>query len=214
MISTHNVYFQYDAGHKWNFPDINVEEGNHLLISGLSGSGKTTFMHILAGILKPKSGTVNIAGTDICSLTAGQLDKFRAANIGVVFQTAHFIMALSVSENLALAMKLAGRGTDYTRIKELLDRLQLEGHYHSPCYRLSAGEQQRLSLARALINKPRILLADEPTSSLDDFRCSEVISLIRQLCETEGSTLVVISHDARLRPHFTNQTILQHDVLV
>lgn len=205
MIVTTDVCFEYNVSRRWHFPDIRIDAGGTMLISGLSGSGKTTFMHILAGILKPLSGKVFVNDTDIYRLSSGALDKFRGRHIGLVFQTPHFIRSLSVSENLALAMKLAKKPLDEQRISDVLHRLQLDNLKNSATYKLSVGERQRLSIARALVNKPAILLADEPTSSLDDQRCSEVISLLQQLSAGEKSTLVVISHDSRLRKHFTKQ---------
>lgn len=208
MIATNDVYFEYSNARQWHFPDIRVDAGGSMLITGLSGSGKTTFMHILAGMLKPQSGRVIIDTTDIYTLTDKQRDRFRAQNIGVVFQTSHFIRALNASENLSLAMRLAGKPVVNSRIDELLEKLQLTDRRKSAVYKMSVGEQQRLSIARALINQPRILLADEPTSALDDHRCKEVISLIKNLSHEEDSALVVISHDARIASHFTQQNVL------
>ncbi|MBL7831063.1 MAG: ATP-binding cassette domain-containing protein [Saprospiraceae bacterium] len=205
MIKTRNLQFRYDSTKQWSFPDIHLEKGQSLLISGYSGSGKTTFMHLLAGILQPKFGSVSINSTEIYKLNQRDLDKFRGQNIGIIFQTPHFVRSLNVTENLQLAQKLSGNIIDGLRIKNILARLQLTAVSQAMTYTLSVGEQQRLSIARALINQPTILLADEPTSSLDDHRCSEVIALLKQLCLLEESTLVVISHDSRLKPHFPNQ---------
>ena len=208
MIVTKDVCFEYNASHRWPFPDIRIDAGGSMLISGLSGSGKTTFMHILAGILKPLSGKVFVNDTDIYRLSSGALDKFRGRHIGLVFQTPHFIRSLSVAENLGIAMKLAGNKVHTPRIQELLTRLQLDQYAKSPAYKLSTGERQRLSIARALVNSPAVLLADEPTSSLDDLRSSRVIELLKQLCVEQGSSLVIISHDTRLKSHFASQTII------
>ncbi|GAB1395556.1 ABC transporter ATP-binding protein [Saprospiraceae bacterium] len=208
MIVTKDVCFEYNASHRWHFPDILIDAGGSMLISGLSGSGKTTFMHILAGILKPLSGKVFVNDTDIYRLSSGALDKFRGRHIGLVFQTPHFIRSLSVAENLGIAMKLAGNKVHTPRIQELLTRLQLDQYAKSPAYKLSTGERQRLSIARALVNSPAVLLADEPTSSLDDLRSSRVIELLKQLCVEQGSSLVIISHDTRLKSHFASQTII------
>lgn len=205
MIKTRNLQFSYDSTKQWSFPDIHLEKGQSLLISGYSGSGKTTFMHLLAGILQPKFGSVSINSTEIYKLNQRDLDKFRGQNVGIIFQTPHFVRSLNVTENLQLAQKLSGNIIDGLRIKNIIARLQLTVVSQAMTYTLSVGEQQRLSIARALINKPTILLADEPTSSLDDHRCSEVIGLLKQLCLLEESTLVVISHDSRLKPHFPNQ---------
>lgn len=208
MIVTTDVCFEYNVSRRWHFPDIRIDAGGTMLISGLSGSGKTTFMHILAGILKPLSGKVFVNDTDIYRLSSGALDKFRGRHIGLVFQTPHFIRSLSVAENLGIAMKLAGNKVHTPRIQELLTRLQLDQYAKSPAYKLSTGERQRLSIARALVNSPAVLLADEPTSSLDDLRSSRVIELLKQLCVEQGSSLVIISHDTRLKSHFASQTII------
>ncbi len=209
MIKTRNLHFSYDATKKWNFPDIHLEKGQNLLISGLSGSGKTSFMHLLAGILKPSKGEIFIDQTDIVQLTGRQLDNFRGRKIGIIFQTPHFIRSLNTIDNLRMAQILPGNPPDESRINMLLAQLQLTHRSHAMTYELSVGEQQRLSIARALVNNPLVLLADEPTSSLDDKRCKEVISLLEQLSMIGESTLIVISHDSRLKSHFSNQLELK-----
>ena len=209
MIKTRNLHFSYDDIKKWNFPDIHLEKGQNLLVSGLSGSGKTSLMHLLAGILKPSKGEIFIDQTNIVQLTGRQLDNFRGRKIGIIFQTPHFIRSLNAIDNLRMAQILPGNPPDESRIKMLLTQLQLTHRSHAMTYELSVGEQQRLSIARALVNHPLVLLADEPTSSLDDKRCNEVISLLEQLSMIGESTLIVISHDSRLKSHFSNQLELK-----
>ncbi|MEL6133926.1 MAG: ATP-binding cassette domain-containing protein, partial [Bacteroidota bacterium] len=136
------------------------------------------------------------------------LDHFRGRNIGIIFQQAHFVAALTVKENLQLAQKLSGNVIDHDRIIDMLTRLGIANKAHQSTYRLSLGEQQRVAIARALINRPKLLLADEPTSSLDDFHTQEVISLLEEQAHAAGAALIIVTHDNRLKEHFSNSVEL------
>ncbi len=205
MLKTQSLSFSYSNTDVLNFPDIDVQVGSHTLIIGSSGSGKTTLLHILAGLRKPDSGRIVIDGIDITKLTGTQLDRFRGEKVGVVFQTPHFIGSLSVGENIAIARQLSGRSVDHESIANLLDRLHIGDKGNRPTYDLSVGEQQRVAIARALVNHPQIIFADEPTSALDDSNTSAVVDLLREQAEASGATLIVVTHDKRLKDYFTNQ---------
>jgi putative ABC transport system ATP-binding protein len=187
------------------FPDINCQSGEHWLLLGQSGSGKTTLLHLLGGLLRPKNGVVKIGNTEIQNLKAAALDKFRGKNIGIIFQKPHFVTALTVEENMQIAQYLANQTQDKNRIKSLLASLNLEHKLNAKTSELSEGEKQRVSIARALINRPEVILADEPTSALDDKNCEEVLKLLETQAKEQNATLLIVTHDNRLKDHFKNQ---------
>ena len=203
MIKTESLKFSYDGKKYFDFPDINLDSGENLLIIGNSGIGKTTLLHLLAGILKPESGSINISGTDISKFSDTELDKFRGDNIGIVFQKPHFISSLTINENLKLAKYLSPSKTS-GNAKKILESLNIKDKYQQKPNQLSEGEKQRASIALALINSPSLILADEPTSSLDDFNCDNVIKLLKKQAKDYKAQLIVITHDARLKKHFKN----------
>ena len=203
MIKTESLKFSYDGKKYFDFPDINLDSGENLLIIGNSGIGKTTLLHLLAGILKPESGSINISGTDISKFSDTELDKFRGDNIGIVFQKPHFISSLTINENLKLAKYLSPSKTSGDA-KKILESLNIKDKYQQKPNQLSEGEKQRASIALALINSPSLILADEPTSSLDDFNCYNVIKLLKKQAKDHKAQLIVITHDARLKKHFKN----------
>ena len=170
MIKTESLKFSYDGNKYFDFPDINLDSGENLLIIGNSGIGKTTLLHLLAGILKPKSGSINVSGIEISKFSDNELDKFRGDNIGIIFQRPHFISSLTINENLKLAKYLSPSKTSGDA-KKILESLNIRDKYQQKPNQLSEGEKQRASIALALINSPSLILADEPTSSLDDFNC-------------------------------------------
>lgn len=198
-IETRNLRFRYRDGDELSFPDLCMEQGSHWLITGFSGSGKTTFLHLLAGLLKPASGDVAIAGEKINKMSNAALDRFRGREIGIVFQTSHFVQSLTVAENLELARFLAKNKPDSERVKTLLSRLGLGDKENKKPHQLSVGEQQRAAIARAMANQPAVVLADEPTASLDDANCKAMTELLRSECEASGATLVIVTHDQRIK---------------
>lgn len=208
MLSTNNLQFSYDNSNKLQFPDIQCKKGEHWLLLGQSGCGKTTLLHLLGGLLTPGQGTISIGSTQLNNLSGGQLDRFRGKNIGIIFQKSHFVRSLKVGENLALAQQLAGVKISKSRIQELLDRLNIGHKMNAPTNSLSQGEQQRVAIARAIINQPAIILADEPTSALDDKNTEEVIQLLEEQANAVNATLLVVTHDSRLRSRFQNQITL------
>lgn len=202
MISIQAVSQQYPAGSLLTFADWQVNNGEQWLLLGQSGSGKTTLLHILTGLQKPTSGTVAINGIDLYSLSAKKLDAFRGQHIGIVFQRPHLIKSLNVTENLLLAQSFAGLPTDKKRIEEVLDSLAMAHKKHAYPQALSQGQLQRVTIARAVINKPTLLIADEPTSSLDDKNAAAVLALLKEQSELNQATLVVATHDKRVKDAF------------
>lgn len=205
MISTKNITFSYNKDQNFIMPDLFCQAGSTLLVTGNSGKGKTTYLHILAGLLKPKSGEIFIDNNEITHLKGSKADKFRGKNIGVVFQKSHFIASLSVLENLEMASWLATGKKHTKRAKELLTKLDILEQAHKQPSQLSVGQQQRVSIARALINEPKVLLADEPTSSLDDKNADNVIELLESLSKEYKAALIIVTHDSRIKAKFTNQ---------
>lgn len=208
MLTTKQLQFSYTRNQVMNFPDFSLQKGEHWLLLGQSGSGKTTLLHLLGGLLSPESGSILVGDTDLGQLRASALDQFRGKNIGIVFQKSHFVRALTVGENLLLAQQLAGIKPNRERINELLERLNIADKLRLKPDRLSIGEQQRAAIARALINQPPIILADEPTSALDDHNATEVIDLLEEQADVLGSTLLVVTHDKRLKDRFPKQIAL------
>ncbi len=199
MISVRNLEFSYAEKRVLQIPYWFMEQGEQCLFLGASGSGKTTLLHLLAGLLKPRQGLVEIAGTDLTTLTYAETDRFRGQHIGLVFQRNHLIQALSVEDNLKLAQYMSGASQDQTRINEVLEDLSLAGKRKAKTFQLSQGEAQRVSIARALLNKPKVILADEPTSSLDDTNCEKVVNLLQQQARKYQATLVISTHDGRIK---------------
>ncbi len=177
-------------------PTLDVAAGTCLRVRGPNGVGKTTLLHLLAGLLRPDAGTVRIAGTDIVGLGEAQLDRFRARGVGYVLQNAWLLDGLSARENVAAALLFGGaaRGGRMKRAEALLDRLGV-GHRaaHQP-HQLSGGERQKVALARALANDPPLLLADEPFASLDRAAADGLARDLESLVREEGRTLVLVSH--------------------
>ena len=205
MISTKNITFSYNKDQNFIMPDLFCQAGSTVLVTGNSGKGKTTYLHILAGMLQPNSGEILIDNTDFTNLKGSKADKFRGKNIGVVFQKSHFIASLSVLENLEMASWLATGKKHTKRAKELLNKLDILEQAHKQPSQLSVGQQQRVSIARALINEPKVLLADEPTSSLDDKNTDNVIELLELLSKEYKAALIIVTHDSRIKAKFTNQ---------
>ena len=204
MISIKSVAHSYNADSKISFKDWQINEGEQWLLLGGSGSGKTTLLHILTGILKPSHGDVNIQQTSIYRLSAKELDQFRGRKIGIVFQRPHLIKSLTIEENLQLAQSLANLPIDNHRIEEVLTSLAILNKKKAYPSELSQGQLQRVSIARAVINRPTLLIADEPTSSLDDSNAEAVLQLLMEQSGLNQATLVVATHDKRVKDAFTH----------
>ncbi len=202
MISITSVSHQYGLSPALTFADWQVNNGEQWLLLGQSGSGKTTLLHILTGLLKPTAGEIKINDTNLYTLSSKQLDEFRGQHIGIVFQKPHLIKSLNITENLILAQSFAGLSTDKNRIEEVLASLDMAHKKNAYPQELSQGQLQRVTIARAVINKPTLLIADEPTSSLDDKNAEAVLALLKEQSELNKATLVVATHDKRVKDAF------------
>jgi len=208
MISCQNLTFSYSPQKRFTFPDIACADREALLILGQSGRGKTTLLHLMALLLRPEGGKVVIDGKDITPLSVAEAAAVRASQIGIVYQRPHFVSSLSVLENVLLPNYLAQKIQDKERARALAEQLGFAEHLSKKTHQLSQGEQQRVSIARALMNNPAVILADEPTSNLDDANCDKVVTLLKTQSEQIGASLVVVTHDQRLKDAFTNQVKL------
>lgn len=207
MLETRDLTFAYPS-EAFNFPDLSCSAGEVLLVTGRSGAGKTTLLHLIGGLLRPDSGQISLDNYTLDRLGTRALDKFRGERIGIVFQQAHFISALSVLENITICSHRLSRGSRKQLGLEQLQQFGLESLRHQRPENLSQGQLQRLSIARALINQPKLLLADEPTSSLDEENCRRVACILEEQAKTKGCALVIVTHDQRLKSSFKNQVEL------
>ncbi len=175
-------------------PEFHLAQGELVALTGESGQGKTTLLNVIAGIVRPDRGSIEVDGVDITRLGEGEMDAFRAQRIGYVFQTFNLLQGFSALENVELAMRFAGR-VDRVLAKGMLSRVGLGDRVDFRPRELSWGQQQRVAIARAMVNKPRLVLADEPTGSLDQGRGREAMGLILELCREVGATLLLVTHD-------------------
>jgi putative ABC transport system ATP-binding protein len=181
--------------------DLELERGEIVLVMGPSGSGKTTFLSMLGGLLRATSGEIWIDGTNIAALGERELPPFRARTFGFIFQDFNLVAALSARENVEVALNIAGeRGRKAReRARSLLESMGLADRLDFPVEKLSGGEKQRVAIARAIANQPALILADEPTANLDSHHGAETMRLLRELAKEEETTVVIVSHDERLR---------------
>ncbi len=210
MIQTNNLSHTFSDQVRITFPDFSVGQKESLLILGESGAGKTTLLHILGGMLKPTDGAVHLMNENIYSFSSRKLDSFRGDHIGMVFQQAHFIPSISAIENIRLAQRIGSKKVDNQAINNLFDRLNIGHRKEALPSEMSQGERQRLAIARAFINTPSLVLADELTSALDDTNCASVIALLKEQSEQMGTSLIMVTHDQRLKEYFSNSIILKN----
>ena len=205
MIVVSSLSHQYGSEKLLRFPDFRVKKGDACLLLGNSGSGKTTLLHLIGGLLKIQTGKVEIAGHELTELSESGRDNFRGKNLGFIFQRNHLISSLSVYQNILMAPYLARLPQDGTRISGVLQQLGLSDKRDSRISELSQGQAQRVAIARAVVNKPAVILADEPTSALDDENCERVMQMMIEISGIYGSTLVIATHDQRLRSMLPSQ---------
>ncbi|MBL7850098.1 MAG: ATP-binding cassette domain-containing protein [Cyclobacteriaceae bacterium] len=199
MIRVKDTSYQYAGGTRMVFPDFHIPKGKHGVLLGESGSGKTTLLHLIGGLLRGHEGRIEVNGVDLASLTEHGLDQYRGRHFGFIFQKNHLIASLTVEQNLLAAPFFAELPQQEEQVDALLAELGLEGKRHARVQELSHGQAQRVAIARALINKSALILADEPTSALDDRNCDKVIRLLMEATTSHGATLVVATHDQRLK---------------
>lgn len=192
------------------FSDIsfNLLQGQHKLIIGPSGCGKTSLLFIIAGLVKASSGKVTILNQEIEKLSLHEKDNFRGQNIGMFLQGNHLLNAFNVYDNLKIPMELIAGKEDKEQIDYFLNKLNLYSKKNKKASYLSEGERQRLSLARAFLNKPKLILCDEPSSALDDHNTEIIINFIEEECKKLNISLLLATHDARLKKHFNNNDII------
>lgn len=208
MLRTVGVTFSYTKESNFSFPDIALSHRESLLILGKSGIGKTTLLHVLAGILSPDSGTIVINDTSITDYSPKKLDAFRGKHIGIIFQNTTAISSLSVYENLQARLYFSGISHKKEAIDTILEQLDLVSVRNQKPNTLSTGQLQRLGIALGVIHKPDIILADEPTSSLDDDNCQLVIDLLKRQAKMSNANLIIITHDQRVKNSFANTIVL------
>ena len=209
MFELRDLKHAYDGIEILRVSEWRAEQGAQWLVIGPSGSGKSTLLHVLAAILRPTAGNVSIAGQDLLSLKPSGLDRFRGRHIGIVLQRLHLVPSLTVLKNLLLAQYLAGVPQDGTRVLEVLANLDVAAKAAAYPHELSFGQAQRVAVARAVVNRPKLLLADEPTSNLDDARCAQAYGLLESQARACGATLVIATHDQRIKSRMSNQFELE-----
>jgi len=207
MLELRNVKktFTQPDGTRLRILDISKYEvgaGEQVVLVGPSGCGKTTLLHVIAGISRPDKGMVMIDGWDIALFTEAECDRFRAERIGYVFQTFNLLPGFTALENVLLAMKFTGRKVDSARAKHLLERVGLKDRMTHRPPMLSVGEQQRVAVARALANRPKLILADEPTANVDSGNQQQIIDLIRGTCREEQVSLILVTHSPAVAEQF------------
>lgn len=186
-----------------DIPRFQLQRGEQMVLVGPSGCGKTTMLHVIAGIRRADCGVIRIGGTDLASLSEPGRDRFRAAKIGYIFQTFNLLPGFSALENVLLGMTFARGRKDPARAKLLLDRVGLTARASHKPAALSVGEQQRVAVARALANRPALILADEPTANVDRAHQDQIVELIREICREEQIGLLMVTHSDEVAAQFT-----------
>lgn len=209
LVSITNLKAGYGKQAVIEFDRLQIARGQHTLLLGPSGCGKTTLLNILAVLATPLAGEVMIDGVAIDTMSEAERDHFRGKKIGLIMQRLHLISALTVQDNLLLAQRLANTGKDNARIGAILQTLNIAHKAKSYPSQLSQGEAQRVAIARAIINKPAMIMADEPTSALDDANAEAAITLLFTQAREHGATLIVATHDARIKSRFLSSNVIQ-----
>jgi putative ABC transport system ATP-binding protein len=198
MITTRGLAYQYPNGARLAFPDVDVPQGAVLLLSGPSGCGKSTWLALVAALVAPTDGSIVVADQTLDALKSVAADAWRAKAIGFLPQKLHLSAALSVYQNLAMAQWAAGQAEDAERIHAALQSLGIDDLALRKPGQLSGGQAQRVALARSVLLKPQVVLADEPTASLDDEAAADAVGLLLSTAKVQGATLVIATHDARV----------------
>ncbi|THF70639.1 ATP-binding cassette domain-containing protein [Deinococcus sp. Arct2-2] len=194
-LTTHGLSFQHGREVTLTYPDLHLPAGAQLTITGPSGTGKTTLLHLLAGLLRPTTGEVRFGPTLVSAPQEGLREAFRRTQVGYVFQDFHLMPGLSALENVELGLRVAGTAQPHAKAKAALERLDLGKRLHHAPHQLSTGERQRVALARAVAHSPGLLLVDEPTAHLDRSRAGAALDLLCETADQLGATLIVVTHD-------------------
>jgi ABC-type lipoprotein export system ATPase subunit len=205
VIAVRGLAHRYGQQEALRLPEWKVAQGERWLVLGPSGCGKTTLLHVIAGLVHPSEGSVEVAGENLQKLEGARMDRWRATTVGIVLQALHLVRHLSVRDNLRLAQYLAKAPQDDKRIDDALGALGVAQKSARRPSELSQGEQQRIAIARAVVNRPKLLLADEPTANLDDAAAAKVVDLLSEQAARHGATLVVATHDARVKGKFRDR---------
>jgi putative ABC transport system ATP-binding protein len=209
MIRVEHLRFGYDAGEDvLQLDQFVVEPAGDVLVVGPSGCGKTTLLHLIAGLLLPSAGRVEVDGQELAALPAPARDRFRGRHIGIVLQQFHLLPTLTALQNLLVAQSIAGLPVDRAAAQGMLTALGVDDRANAYPHQLSVGQQQRVAIARALVNGPKLLLADEPTSNLDDEAAAAVADLLLGATRHRGVSLVIATHDTRLKAKIPRQLVL------
>jgi len=205
MVAVHGLVHRYSGTDVLRVSEWCVPAGEAWAVLGPSGSGKSTLLHVLCGLVRPAAGRVEVAGNEVTALPHAALDGFRAECVGIVLQSLHLVSHLTVRDNIRLAQYLAHRKLDDALIDAALDAVGLADKVHRRPPTLSQGERQRVAIARAVINRPKLLLADEPTANLDDSSAAATMDLLAEQAGRHGATLVVATHDMRVKSRLPNR---------
>jgi putative ABC transport system ATP-binding protein len=217
LVETQNLKKHYRMGdtvvRALDGVSIAVAEGEFVALLGRSGSGKSTLLNLIGGLDHPTSGTLRIDGTDLAAMSPEALSRHRRQNVGMIFQSFNLVSTMSAVENVTLSMIFAEvpKAEREQRAELLLGSMGLSGRQRHTPKELSGGEQQRVAISRALANKPRLLLADEPTGNLDSRTSQEIMELLKGLNEREGKTVILVTHDANLAGRYAHRTITLMD---
>ena len=195
---------------------ISVGEGEFLALLGTSGSGKSTLLNLIAGLDHPTDGSLRIDGNDMAAMSNEELGRHRRQSVGIIFQSFNLISTMTALDNVTLSMMFAGveRSEREQRAAALLESMGLAGRLRHKPSQLSGGEQQRVAISRALANRPRLLLADEPTGNLDSRTSHEIMEVLKGLNEREGKTIILVTHDANLAAQYAHRTVVLMDGMV
>jgi putative ABC transport system ATP-binding protein len=205
-IDIQNLRFRYESGQEFCIDSLQLAAGSHSFLEGPSGSGKSTFLGLLSGILRPDSGTITVFDTELSKLSPAELDAFRANKVGYIFQRFNLIPHLSVSENIQLAGFFSrNRNIPEEHRQKMLRALGIEKIANSKASEISVGQAQRVAAARAFAQKPALLLADEPTSSLDQPMQEAFMNVLFELAKECGTTILFVSHNPQLASFFTSK---------
>ena len=202
MIAVRGLAHRYGKHEALRLSEWKVAQGERWLVLGPSGCGKSTLLHVIAGLIQPAEGEVEVSGENLRKLEGARMDRWRGSTVGIVLQALHLVRHLSVRDNLRLAQYLAHVPQDNARIADTLGALGVAEKASRRPSELSQGEQQRVAIARAVVNRPKLLLADEPTANLDDSAAAKVVDLLAEQAARHGATLVVATHDSRVKGKF------------
>ncbi|MCI5050570.1 MAG: ATP-binding cassette domain-containing protein [Rickettsiales bacterium] len=208
-LNASQISASYDGTHLFTLDSWALKQGDSSIILGPSGCGKSTLLAMLTGLQKPDSGHITYGDTDIYELDESARDQFRGKEIGILFQGFHLVKSFTVRQNLLLALSLSGRAVDEARIESLLAQLNLKDKASQAAGTLSIGEAQRLAVARAVIGKPAWVFCDEPSSALDDANAEQMLHLLKEQAQECRASLVIVTHDKRVKDFFPDTDILE-----